>query len=243
MTGQPLSEATRQALQSSSTATIANVLLKYGLNNVCLSDISPLSDKQPSVVGPVYTLRFIPSRPDLDNMENYSRSDNIHRRAIEECPAGYVLVIDAMGVLTASSAGDMMAARLKTRGVVAMVTDGGFRDTSGIIEAGLPAFHRQPALPATPVALHPVELNAPIGCAGVAVYPQDIIVGDNNGVVVIPYSLAEKIATEALEASQYEEYARLQIKQGKSIFGLFPSTRGSLQEYEAWKATGKPDNP
>ena len=240
MTGQSLSEAARQALRDSSAATIANALLKHGLNNVCMSGISPLSDKQPPVVGPAFTLRFIPSRADLDSMENYGRSDNIHRRAIEECPAGHVLVIDAMGILTASSAGDMMASRLKARGAAAMITDGGFRDSPAIIETGLPAFHRQPAIPATPVALHPVELNAPIGCAGVAVYPGDIIVGDKDGVVVVPYSLAEQVAAEALDASQYEEYAQLRLRQGKSILGLFPPTTESRRKYEAWKAAGKP---
>ena len=175
-----LSEQTKAALLRCDTPTIANILLKQGYKNVYLLGLSPLQDEQDRFVGPAFTLRFIPSREDIDSLEIYLREDNPHRRAIEECPPGSALVIDAMGCLAASSAGDMMAMRLKARGVVAMITDGGFRDSPGIIKSGLPAFQRMPAPPATPIALHAVELNVPIGCAGVAVYPDDIIVGDRR---------------------------------------------------------------
>ncbi len=237
-----LSEQTKAALLRSDTATIANILLKQGFKNVYLLGLSPLHVEQDCFVGPAFTLRFIPSREDIDSLGNYSREDNLHRRAIEECPSGSALVIDAMGCLAASSAGDMMAMRLKARGVVAMITDGGFRDSLGIIKSGLPAFQRMPAPPATPIALHPVELNVPIGCAGVAVYPDDIIVGDREGVVIIPQHLVEDVATKALAATEYEEYAELRIQQGKSIFGLFPATPESLEDFEDWKAAGKPGN-
>ena len=235
-----LNERIKAALFHCDVATIANVLLKHGIRNVCLLGLSPLRDQQDRFVGPAYTLRFIPSREDIDSIENYLRDDNLHRRAIEECPAGSVLMIDAMGCVSASSAGSMMAMRLKVRGAAGMVTDGGFRDTSGIIKSGLPAFQRMPAPPATPVALHPVELNSPIGCAGVAVYPGDIIVGDSEGVVVIPQYLVEEVANEASAATEYEQYAELRIKQGHPIFGLFPATPDSMQDFEDWKAKENP---
>lgn len=232
-----LNQQTRKYLEQSGTATIANMLLKRGFRNVYMLGLSPVRKKQRPMVGPAFTLRFIPAREDLDNMTNYSHSDNLHRRAIEECPAGHVLVIDAMGSLKASSAGDMMAERLNAKGAAGLVTDGGFRDTPGIVETGLPAYQKCSAPPATIIALHPVELNVPVGCAGVSVYPGDIIVGDDEGVVVIPRKHAEDLAEEAYQATLYEDYAQQRIRNGESIFGIFPATEESLREYEIWRSS------
>ena len=239
ITDQALTDEVIIALRESGTPTIANILFNQGFKNTFMAGLSPLTKDQNHFAGPAYTLRFIPSREDLDSLENYTRDDNLHRRAVEECPAGSVLVIDAMDCLKASSAGDMMALRLKTRGVAAMVTNGGFRDSAGIIKSGLPAFQRRAALPPTPIALHPVALNKPVGCAGVAVYPNDIIVGDSEGVVVIPQHLAGEVARTAPAAAEYEEYVQLRVREGKSIFGLFPATQESLRDFQEWKAAGK----
>lgn len=230
-----LKDPTREKLMRVGTANIANVLLRYGFKNVMMHGVFPIDPNQPKVVGPAYTLRFIPAREDLDNMTNYSRDDNMHRRAIEECPSGAVLVIDAFGCTKASSMGDMMAARLKYRGISGVVTDGGYRDSPAIHAVGLPCFQKHNAPPATPIALHPISLNEPVGCAGVAVYPGDIIVGDGDGVVVIPQHLVDQVADEALDAFEYEEFAALEIQQGRSIFGLFPATEESRKEYDIWK--------
>ncbi|AXY57606.1 ribonuclease activity regulator RraA [Acinetobacter chinensis] len=230
-----LKAPTREKLMRVGTANIANVLLKHGFKNVMMHGIFPIDASQPQLVGPAYTLRFMPSREDLDNMTNYSRNDNMHRRAIEECPEGAVLVIDAFGNTKASSMGDMMAARLKYRGVSGVVTDGGYRDSPAIHAVGLPCFQKHNAPPATPIALHPIALNEPVGCGGVAVYPGDIIVGDGDGVVVIPQALVDQVADEALDAFEYESFAALQIQQGHSIFGLFPATEDSRKEYSIWK--------
>ncbi len=235
-----MNEDTNGMLANAGIAAIANALLKRGLHNVCLTGLLPVSTEQRVMVGPAYTLRFIPSREDIDSMATYSRSDNLHRRAMEECPSGAVLVVDARGEMRVSSGGDMMAMRLQARGAAGFVTDGGFRDATGIRQTGLPAFHRAPATPATPIALHPVELNVPIGCAGVAIYPGDIIVGDLNGVVAIPAHLAGEVAREAYEAAQYEAFAEMHIARGRSLFGLFPSTPDSQAEYRAWIAAGRP---
>lgn len=235
-----LNGATRAKLAKTGTANIANVLLKRGFHNSYLLGISPISDTQEPLVGPAFTLRFMPSREDIDTMANYARSDNLHRRAVEECPPGHVLVIDTGGCLRASSAGDLMALRMLTRGVAGVVTDGGFRDTPAIRKTGLPAYQRQPAPPATPIAMHPAELNGPVGCAGVAVYPGDVMVGDAEGVVVIPQHLIDEVAEEAFDAVLYESFAEFQIVRGRSIFGLFPATPESRHEYDDWVAAGRP---
>ena len=235
-----LSEQTRARLAGVATSTLANCLLRRGLRNVLMLGVGPVDAAQARMVGPAYTLRFMPAREDIDTMANYALDTNLHRRAIEECPAGAVLVMDAHGCLKASSAGDLMAARLKARGAVGMVTDGGYRDTPNIRRVGLPAFQRESAPPATPIALHPVELNGPMGCAGVAVYPGDIVVGDAEGVVVIPAHLADEVAAEAEDVDAYELFAELQITAGRSLFGLFPATDASRQEYQAWLQAGRP---
>ena len=237
-----MSDATNRMLARAGIAAIANALLQRGLHNVCLSGLSPVSPEQQVMVGPAYTLRFIPAREDIDSMSAYSRPDNLHRRAMEECPSGAVLVVDARGEMRVSSGGDLMARRLFARGAAGFVTDGGFRDATGIRQTGLPAFHRAPATPATSIALHPAELNAPIGCAGVAIYPGDIIVGDANGLVAIPSHMADEVAREASEAAQYEAFAEIQLTQGRSLFGLFPSTAESMEEYRAWVDAARKPN-
>ena len=235
-----LAKATRDKLMRVGTANIANALLKHGLRNTYLLGIAPLSLDQPQMVGPAFTLRFIPSREDVDSLANYSRSDNLHRRAIEECPPGHVLVIGTAGNVSASSAGDLMAGRLKKRGVAGVVTEGGYRDTVGIRRTGLPAYQYRTAPPATPIAMHPVELNCPIGCAGVAVYPDDVLVGDGEGVVVIPRHLVDEVADDAFAAVEYEAFAEMQIARGRTLFEVFPATAESRREYERWVADGRP---
>ena len=235
-----LSLQTRDRLAGVATANIANALLQRGLRNTYLLGVQPIAADQPRLVGPAFTLRFIPAREDLDSMRSYGSAANLHRRAIEECPSGAVLVIDSHGVATAASAGDLMAARLKVRGVAGLVTDGGFRDTPAMRKVGLPAYQVRPAPPATPIALHPAELNVAIGCAGVAVYPGDIVVGDAEGVVVIPQHLADEVAADALAAVEYEDFAERHIARGRTLFGLFPASVESRIEYQAWVAAGRP---
>ncbi|MEV5010695.1 dimethylmenaquinone methyltransferase [Streptomyces sp. NPDC056159] len=236
----PLPEPVRAQLTRAGSATVANMLLRRGLRNVIMAGVRPLAAGQQQLVGPAYTLRFIPAREDLDTLATYSSSDNLHRRAIEECPPGAVLVIDAFGCTAAASMGDMMAARLKHRGVSGVVTDGGYRDSEAIRGTGLPCYQRDNAPRATPIALHPVALDEPVGCGGVAVYPGDVLLGDGDGVVVIPRELAPGIAAEAADATAYEEFAARELERGRSLFGLFPATPESRQEYDAWVAAGRP---
>jgi regulator of RNase E activity RraA len=235
-----LSDEVRALLADAGTATIANALLRHGLRNTFLPGLAPVAPQQPTMVGLTYTLRFIPAREDIDSLAGYSDDGHLHRRAIEECPPGHVLVIDTGRSAAAASAGGLMVARLKARGVAGVVTDGGFRDTPTICGTGLPAYQRCSAPPATPIALHPAELDGPIGCAGVAVYPGDAIVGDGDGVVVIPAHLALDIAVEAAEATAYEQFAEREIAGGRSLLGLHPATEASRREYRAWLATRHP---
>jgi len=238
---EPLPDVLRETLLRCDPASLSNALLKRGFRNTFLNGLSPVSSDQPRMVGPAFTLRFIPAREDLDTMAIYARDDGLHRRAIEECTPGAVLVMGTGGEVRSSSMGDMMARRLKVRGVAGVVSDGGFRDTPGIAETGLPCFQRQASGPATPITLHPVEFNAPIGCAGVAVYPGDVIVGDATGAVVIPRHLVEEVAAEVDAAGDYETFVAAHVRRGRSLFGLFPATPESRTEYEAWVAAGRPD--
>lgn len=239
-TTEAIEPAIRERLMRLNTSAIANALLSRGFKNAYLVGLAPLSSGQAPLVGPAYTLRFIPAREDLDTFANYRRDDNPHRLAIETCPEGAVLVIDSGDSITVSTMGDMMALRLKVRGAAGVVTDGGYRDSPAIIKIGLPCYQRQNAPPATSIGLHPVALNEPIGCAGVAIYPGDIIVGDAEGVIAIPRHLVDEVSKEAEATMAYEEFAEQWIEQGRAIFGLFPACDESRAEYEQWVEQGRP---
>ena len=179
-------------------ATLTNCLLARGLRNIFLHGIAPVGPIAGNMVGEAFTMRFIPAREDVDTMAAYASSEHVQRRAVEECPAGAVLVIDARGDARAASAGDLLIARLKARGAAGIVTDGGYRDIPGVLRTGFPAYQKQTASPASPIVHHAADLNLPIGCAGVAVYPGDIVVGDSEGVVVFPAKYAEEVAAELM---------------------------------------------
>ena len=230
-----LSVEARAMLRVVNVATLTNCLLARGLRNIFLHGISPVTPMTENMVGEAFTMRFIPAREDIDNMAAYARPDHVQRRAIEECPAGSVLVIDSRGDARAASAGDLLIARLKARGAAGIVTDGGYRDVAGVANTGLPAYQTKTASPATPIIHHAADLNLPIGCAGVAIYPGDIVVGDREGVVVFPAKFAEEAAREAHEATLYEEFADAEIRSGRSIYGLFPATDESRLQYQEWR--------
>jgi regulator of RNase E activity RraA len=230
-----LSDESRDLLCSVTAATLTTCLFKRGLRNVWLKGVAPVRLGLPRMVGEAFTLRFIPAREDLDGPQAYAREDNIHRRAIEECPKGQVLVIDTHGEQRSCTNGDLLVQRLKFRGCAGIVTDGGFRDSSEVAALGYPAYHTGPALPASFSRLHAAELNVPIGCAGVPVYPGDVIVGDAEGVVVIPTHLVDEVAIDAYEMSRYDQFASEQISAGRSIFGLYPSDETSRREFASWR--------
>ena len=230
-----LSSDLRDALAKVGTSTLTGVLNRRGLKSMTLFDVSPVRAEQPPMVGIAYTMRFIPSREDKDGPTSTNRS-MIQPQAMEECPPGHVLMIDSRGDSRAASAGDLYIGRLKARGAAGVVTDGGFRDTNGVFRTGLPAYHRRASSPPSPIAHRPVDLQLPIACGGVAVYPGDIIVGDRDGVVVIPPDIVDAVAEEALASTLYDEFAEEEVAKGRSLVGLFPDVgEDAKRDFEAWK--------
>jgi regulator of RNase E activity RraA len=233
-----LTAATREKLAATGISTLTTCLFRRGLRKIWLSGIVPLNAAAPRMVGEAFTLRFIPAREDVGGMASYSAGPSIHQRAFEECPSGHVLVVDTRDEVEACTCGNLLVARLKARGVAGIVTDGGFRDSSEIAALSFPAYHRQPVPPPSFLYLHAVELNGPIGCAGVAVYPGDVIVGDSEGVIVIPAAIAAEVADEAFEMAAYDRFAAAKVSEGRSIYGLYPATEQSQAEYRQWQKRG-----
>lgn len=225
----------RERLTQVSVATISTCLYRAGVKVVCPHGIRPLAPGLPRMVGRAFTLRFIPMRDDIGGPSSYGVGANVHQRAFEECPPDHVVVMDTRGETRACCGGDLLIGRLKARGCSGIVTDGGFRDTPDIALLQFPAYHRQPVPAPSFTRLQAVELNVPIGCADVAVYPGDIIVGDAEGVVVIPARMARGIAQEAYESMQYDTFAAEEVARGRSIVGLYPATDASRAEFQRWR--------
>ena len=230
-----LDASVREQLLTVNVSTLTTCLFRRGFRSRLIDGVCPINVNAARMVGEAFTLRFIPAREDIDVMASYADETHVQRRAMEECPAGHVLVIDSYSDTSAASAGDNMLGRLKARGVEGAVTDGGFRDTPDIENLMFPAFHRRPAPATSPIRFHAADLNLPIGCGGVGVYPGDIVVGDQEGVVVIPQELSGEIADEASEMTAYDEFVSEQVAEGRSLFGLYPSTTASRDEFEFWR--------
>ena len=232
-----LNPHTRQQLMAVSTATLCTALFKRGLRNQFIQDVRPLNPGLPNMVGPAYTLRYIPAREDLNPIGVFQNPDHPQRVAVEQCPPGAVMVFDSRKDARAASAGGILVARLMQRGVAGVVTDGGFRDSPEIARYPMPAYHQRPSAP-TNLTLHQaLDLNVPIGCGDVAVWPGDIVVGDAEGVVVVPAHLADEVAAEALEMTVFEDFVQEKVMQGRAVIGLYPPTlEASRTEFSAWRA-------
>ncbi len=228
--------ATREKLMGVSTATLTTALFKRGLRNQFLQEVSPLSPKGRNMVGPAFTLRTIPAREDLNKLEVFRDRSHPQRVAIETCPEGHVLVIDSRKDARAASAGSILVTRLMMREGAGIVTDGGFRDSPEIAKLDFPAYHRRPAAP-TNLTLHQaIAIDEPIGCGDVAVFPRDIVVGDDEGVVIIPAHLAEEVAAEAVEMTAFEDFVTEEVNGGRTIVGLYPATDPDVAgQFAAWR--------
>ena len=234
-----LQTRTREALLRVGTSTLTGLLNRRGLRSHFLQDVWPIRQDIPRMVGIAFTMRFIPSREDKTGANSPNRGQT-QVQAMETCPPGHVLMIDSRGDARAASAGDLYVGRLKARGCAGIVTDGGLRDTGGIFKTGLPAYHRRPSSPPSPIVHAPCDLGLPIACGGVAVFPGDIVVGDCDGVVIIPPELADEIAQEALSATLYEEFAEEEVAKGRALPGLFPvAGDDAKRDFETWKAAQK----
>lgn len=235
-----LSASTREKLQTVSVATICTALFKRGFRNQFIQGIRPLNPNTKPMVGEAYTLRYMPAREDLNPITVFQDRSHPQRKAVEECPPGHVMVIDSRKDPRAASAGSILVTRLMRRGVAGVVTDGGFRDSPEIAQLDIPAYHQRPSAP-TNLTLHQaIDINVPIGCGDAPVFPGDVIVGDREGVVVIPAHLADEIAAEAVEMTAYEDFVAHEVANGRSILGLYPATDPQAKEdFAAWRAKNK----
>src|SRR6266496_4163993 len=213
------------------TATITTVLLKKGLRNVWMRGARPLRPGQPRLVGPAFTLRFVPAREDLATPESWS-SPISTRTAIEAMPQGCIAVVDAMGVTDAGIFGDILCARMVKRGVAALVTDGVVRDLEGVLGTGLPVWCDGFAAPASVAGLTFVGWGEPIGCGGVAVFPDDLVVVDDDGAVVVPAALVDAVAAEAAEQERQEAWIMSEVDRGVPLPGLYPPNAEAKARYD-----------
>ncbi len=231
-----LSAENRTRLARVSTATLSTALFKRGLKNMFIQDVRPVGTWKQNMVGEAFTLRYIPSREDLDSIEVFKDPAHPQRKAVEDCPPGHVMVIYSRKDARAASAGNILVTRLMKRGVSGIVTDGGFRDSPTIAELPFAAYHNRPSAP-TNLTLHrAVDINVPIGCGDAPVFPGDIVVGDGEGVIIIPAHMANDIAEEAHEMTAFEDFVEEEVMKGESIIGLYPATKEETQvKFKAWR--------
>ncbi len=231
-----LAPATLEKLRNVSVATLATALFKRGLRHQVIQDVRPLKAKGKNMVGPAFTLRYIPAREDRNQLAEFRNPKHPQRHAIETCPPGHVLVMDSRRDANAASAGDILITRLMVRGGAGVVTDGGFRDAMRIGELDIPSYHQRPSSPTNLTINEAIEINGPIGCGNAPVFPGDIIVGDDDSVIVIPAHLADEVAEEATQMTAYESFVVEQVLAGETIIGLYPATNDEvLEKFESWK--------
>jgi regulator of RNase E activity RraA len=221
-------------LSKVSTATITTILLKHGLRNVWMRGTKPLRPGQPRIVGRAFTLRFVPAREDLATPASWS-SPISTRAAIEDMPAGCIAVVDALGVSDAGIFGDILCARMAKRGVAALITDGVIRDVAGVLETGLPVWCNGVAAPPSVASLTFVAWQQPIGCGGVAVFPDDVVVVDQDGAVLIPQAMVDELVAAALEQENLENWIMGEVAKGAALPGLYPPNAENKARYEASK--------
>jgi len=232
-----LADATRKKLKAISTATVATCLFKKGLKNQFIQGVVPLKKGKPTMVGEAFTLRYIPAREDLNPITVFKDKNHPQRVAVETCPEGSILIMDSRKDARAASAGSILATRLMKRGAVGIVTDGGFRDSAEIADLEMPSYHQNPSAP-TNLTLHQaIALNEPIACGDVAVFPGDVLLGDDDGVMVIPSHLADEVANECLEMTLFEEFVMEKVQNGRKIIGLYPLTDETIKiEFKKWSS-------
>jgi regulator of RNase E activity RraA len=230
----PLRGDVVEALQRVSGATLTTVLLKKGLRNVWMRGTRPLRAGQPRQVGRAFTLRFVPAREDLATPASWGAPIST-RAAIEAMPPGVIAVVGAMGVTDAGIFGDILCARMRKREVAALVSDGVVRDIDGVLGTGLPVWCQGTAAPASVAGLTFVNWQEPVGCGGVAVYPNDVVVADADGAVLIPAALLDEVLDAAIEQERLEGWMMQRVEAGEALPGLYPPNDANKARYEAWK--------
>lgn len=235
MNPRPLAAETRDLLSRIGTATLTSQLLARGLRNTFMQNVHRLTSGGPTMVGEAFTLRYIPSREDIDVSSVFENREHPQRKAIETIPPGHVLVMDCRQDKRAAGAGSILVTRMMVRGAAGIVTDGGLRDTPAIEKLDFPVYCAGRAAPTNLTRHHAMDINVPIGCGEVPVYPGDVVVGDREGVVVIPRHLADEVARDGYEQSLMEDFVTERVKAGQSIFGLYPPNAETLASFNTWK--------
>lgn len=226
---------TAAALTRVSVATVTMVLLKRGIKSVWLRDIAPLAPGQARIAGPAFTLRYVPAREDLATLDSMAGPTST-RAAIEAMPEGCLVVADARGSSEGAIIGDILAARMAKRGVVGLVTDGGVRDSAGVMETGFPVWCRGAVAPPSIAGHSFVGWNQPIACGGVAVLPGDWILADDDGAVVIPKGLIDVALEAAVDQEQQEAWIAKEVARGLPLTGLYPMSDATRARYEEDKS-------
>jgi regulator of RNase E activity RraA len=230
--------ATVDRLRTVSTATLCTQMFKRGFRNVYLQGVGRLTmPSTGNLAGPAYTMRNIPAREDLDQISAFDNPEHPQRKAIESVPPGHVLVLDCRGERRVASGGQILTTRLKVRGAAGLVSDGPVRDSAEIAKMDFPVYCAGGSAPLNLLQHHAIDLNVPIGCGGVAVYPGDMIVGDAEGVVVIPQHLADEVAADAVEQEKLEGFILERIQSGSSLPGTYPPNAETKAAYQAWRKT------
>lgn len=235
----PVSTETLTKLKACSTATLTTQLFKRNFRQQFLVGLTPLNADAGSFAGEAFTLRFIPSREDKDwDLGDLKKrgNDNMQWEAVEAISTGQVLVIDSRGDTRAASAGNMLMTRMMRKGVAAAITDGAFRDGTEISKMPFPAYCVANTASTRPAYHRAVDMQLPIGCAGVAVYPGDIVVGDSDGVVVIPRQIATELAEDSYEQEMREKFLFTKINAGAPLWGTYPPNEETLKEYAEWRS-------
>ncbi len=235
--GAAVKPETIEALRHVSVATLATALYKRGLRSQVIQDVRPVKAKGRNMVGPAFTLRYMPAREDRNQLIVFRNPEHPQRKAVETCPPGHVMVMDSRKDARAASAGDILVTRMMVRGVEGVVTDGGFRDAMNIGELEIHAYHSRPSSPTNLTLNEAIEANVPIGCGDAPVFPGDILVGDDDSVIVVPAEIADEIAVEATEMTAYEDFAIERVRAGATIAGLYPATKQeNLDAFAEWRA-------
>ena len=236
MTNYALSNESRAKLKKVSTASVATALFKRGLRNQFIQGVVPVAPKLENMVGQAFTLRYIMAREDRNPITIFRSSNHPQRVAMEACPPGWILVMDARKDARAATAGSILITRLALRGAAGVVSDGGFRDAEGIGALDMPAYFAKPSAP-TNLTLHEaIDINVPISCGDAPVFPGDVLLGDRDGVTVIPAHLADELADECTGMESFEDFVMEEVRAGAGIIGLYPATREeNMEKYEAWR--------
>jgi regulator of RNase E activity RraA len=230
----------RTKLMAVSTSTIATLLFKRGLRNQFVQGVQRLGGRKPRMVGPAFTLRYIPAREDLDVIGVFRDPSHPQRKACETIPPGHVLLMDCRGDASAASAGSILLTRLQVRGCAGVVTDGGLRDTEAIADLDMPAFCAKPSAPTNLAKHHAVDINVPVACGSAPVYPGDYLVGDGDGVIVIPQAIVAEIADEAYAQELLEDFITRQVAAGAPLPGTYPPGPELLARYREESAVASP---